>query len=173
MVVVVVVYVITRFRERKDDGSLKIISIKRKVHQKGQGQGPPPPSCELTTTTTNNINTSKKKTKRGEGIVCVKKYKNTQFSCWEKEHKRGRKERRQKKNANSISSREKKNCLKSVHFLSKRLIRKETLVATTTDKTPPGRGFVLSRFLFAASREVKPPRVFLVVVFLKCERESI
>ena len=166
--VVVVVYVITRFRERKDDGSLKIISIKRKVHQKGQGQGPPPPSCELTTTTTNNINTSKKKTKRGEGIVCVKKYKNTQFSCWEKEHKRGRKERRQKKNANSISSREKKNCLKSVHFLSKRLIRKETLVATTTDKTPrkekkpraptpPGRGFVLSRFLFAASREVKPP----------------
>jgi hypothetical protein len=104
--------------------------------------------------------------------VCKKIQKHTILLLGKGTQKR--KERKEtKKNANSISSREKKNCLKSVHFLSKRLIRKETLVATTTDKTPPGRGFVLSRFLFAASREVKPPRVFLVVVFLKCERESI
>ena len=76
-----------------------------------------------------------------------------------------RKERKDetKKNANSIFCLVKRKLSQNVLFLSKRLIRKETLVATTTDKTPrkekkpraptpPGRGFVLSRFLFAASK---------------------
>ena len=106
--------------------------------------------------------------------MCKKIQKHTILLLGKGTQKRKERKDETKKNANSIlSPREKKNCLKSVLFLSKRLIRKETLVATTTDKTPPGRGFVLSRFLFAASREVKTPRVFLVVVFLKCERESI
>ena len=114
--VVVVVYVITRFRERKDDVSLNYFNyFNQKKGSSRKVKVKVPPSCELTTTMTHNINTSKKKTKRGEGVVCVKKYKNTQFS-WEKEH-RGRKERtRQKKNANSILSREKKNCLASSSF---------------------------------------------------------
>ena len=105
MVVVVVVYVITRFRERKDDGSLKIISIKRKVHQKGQGQGPPPPSCELTTTTTNNINTSKKKNKkRGGDCVCKKIQKHTILLLGKGTQKRKeRKETKKKREFNLVS----------------------------------------------------------------------
>ena len=70
--VVVVVYVITRFRERKDDVSLNYFNyFNQKKGSSRKVKVKVPPSCELTTTTTNtNTNTSKKKTKRGEGI-CV------------------------------------------------------------------------------------------------------
>ena len=130
---------------------------------------PSPTSCELTTTTTNtNTNTSKKKQKEGRGFVCKNTKTHNSLVGKRNNKEEGKKGRDKKKRKFNLLSREKKNCLFCVLFLSKRLIRKETLVATTTDKTPrkekkpraptpPGRGFVLSRFLFAASREVKPP----------------
>ena len=125
-----VVYVITRFRERKDDCcvSLNYFNQKKKgsssERSRSRSLPSPPPSCELTTSTKQtlvfvfnfiftiftNTNTSKKKQKEGR-VICGFGKNN---GVGKRNNKRKERKDETKKNANSIFCLVKrKNCLKT------------------------------------------------------------